>query len=374
MSEKKHIDYFDYIRVFAAISVIYMHVAADPLRDVINWNWHAMNVLVCLGFTAVPLFFMMSGGLLLSNEKTLDVSVLLKKRLPRLIVPLIFWTIVALLWQAYLDQSFAGFFSGLLSSLNKPAWVHFWYMYTLIALYVISPVLYGGLQALDRKGHIFVFALALLPTARTILLLLLPPSLEPLVNIDIINKLTFFGGHLSSFVLGYYLMNTKRRIPNALLLLCAATLLGIIIVGTYALTVRSGSFQQAFQNQSSGFEILLAACLFLLAKQNLNRKSAVLQRIPVIPLSLSIYLMHGILLSWMDRTFEIVSFADTLFYTFLNFILCFAVTKTLASIKPLCFPVTGLSYRDACKSCNWVFTWCAVRGRKKSSNENVRLD
>ena len=98
MKEREHIYYFDYLRIFAFVSVIFMHTAAMPLRAGINGNWYVTNVVTCLAFTAVPLFFMMSGFLLMTSKKTEDVSIMIKNRLPRLIVPLVFWTTVAVIW------------------------------------------------------------------------------------------------------------------------------------------------------------------------------------------------------------------------------------------------------------------------------------
>ena len=46
--------------------------------------------------------------------------------------------------------------------------VHFWYMYTLIAIYLISPLLYGGLHGLDRKGKTLIFVLIVLVSCREI--------------------------------------------------------------------------------------------------------------------------------------------------------------------------------------------------------------
>lgn len=39
------------------------------------------------------------------GERTLDTGLLLKKRLPRLIIPLAGWTVVALLWKAVTTQA-----------------------------------------------------------------------------------------------------------------------------------------------------------------------------------------------------------------------------------------------------------------------------
>lgn len=105
MNERAHVEYFDWLRIIAALSVIFMHTAAGPLRAGINTGWHLLNVCTSLAFTAVPLFFMMSGYLLMTSRKTADISVLLRHRLPRLVVPLAGWTVVAVLWQMFLAHT-----------------------------------------------------------------------------------------------------------------------------------------------------------------------------------------------------------------------------------------------------------------------------
>lgn len=69
MNERAHVEYFDWLRIIAALSVIFMHTAAGPLRAGINTGWHLLNVCTSLAFTAVPLFFMMSGYLLMTSGK-----------------------------------------------------------------------------------------------------------------------------------------------------------------------------------------------------------------------------------------------------------------------------------------------------------------
>lgn len=359
----KHIYYFDYIRLIAAVSVIYMHVAAGPLRGTINYDWYAMNIVTCFAFTAVPLFFMMSGYLLLNSDKTADVTFLLKKRLPRLIFPLISWTVIAVLWRLIFGAglSISGFYHGMVGAIQSPAWIHFWYLYTLIALYILSPILYGGLKNLDKKGHIFVFSLICILNLKTILTIISPEWLKPFFQIDVLNQLTLISGTIAIFVLGYYLGNLKKQIPNIILIATAVITLGIIIVGTYKLTVEKGQFTQTFQNQFSGFEIVLASCVFLLFKQNFNKECKLFKVIPILSLSLPIYLMHNILLAAMQSKILIDTFWDTIYTTVLNLIICFIVTKTIATIKPLCYIFTGIPYSAACESCNWISTYKRTR-------------
>lgn len=372
---KKHIYYFDYLRLIAAVSVVYMHVAAGPLRGALNTNWHFINILTSLGFTAVPLFFLMSGSLLLSNPKTEDVGVLLKKRIPRLLVPLAGWTVVALIWKFLGHRDFALSWKELFASFHTPAWIHFWYLYTLLAIYFIAPILCAGLRTLDRKGHILVLVLVCLVSIREILQLLLPAPWDAFLNLDIVSKMTFLGGHLNTFILGYYVGNWTKKIPNWILLLSGAAVLGIICGGTFYLTARNGIYNQAFQNQSAGFEVLLAVIIFTFFKQNLNRESRFFRFVPVIPLALSMYLMHNILLAVMG-TMGIVSvatFLDTVYTTLLIFVICFIVMKTVASIKPLCFLATGMSYADACDSCNWIYTYRKMKRYSKRKKDDESL-
>ena len=373
MKEKAHIDYFDYVRVIAALCVIYMHTAAGPLRAGINTDWQFMNLFTSYSFTAVPLFFMMSGYLILTSKKTADISVLLKKRLPKLLVPLLGWTVVAVLWNLYSTHKLtaAAFCYQMVQALHTPAAVHFWYMYALITLYVLSPFLYSALHSLDNRGHRFLLALIGLVTLRSVVSDFLPDHFKMFVSIDLIDTLQILSGNLCTFLLGYYLGSTKKHLSNSALLVSVAGLLAVITIGTWNMTVRTGSFNQTFQSQSTGLEVLLAACIFLLFKQNCNKRSRFLARVPLVPLALPIYMMHNILL---DMVLHIgiapVTFADTLLFTIANFVVCFIATKTAATIKPLCYLSSGMRYADACESCNWVYTvrWIkAVRAKKRKS-------
>lgn len=358
MGEREHIYYFDYLRIFGLCSVIFMHTASGPLRAELDLGWHFLNLGTSLAFTAVPLFFMMSGYLLLSDEKTLDIVVLFRKRLPRLAVPFVFWTVIASAWLVVQSreitfQAFAGY---LIRAFNQPVIVHFWYMYTLIAIYLISPLLYSGLQGLDRKGKLLIFILAALVSFQAMCRQLAPAWVDQYISFDIINKMQFFGSHLCTFFLGYFLGSSKRTVPNWLLAGLGCLCLAGITAGTYALTRLHGGYDQTLQDQSAGFEILLASCVFLLCKQNLNKKFPRLYDIlrPVVALSLPIYLAHAIVLSvLLYFGLNAVGFLDTVGIAALVLVLCLLGTMAATYVRPLCFIVCGLSAGSARACCRW---------------------
>lgn len=145
--KKPHIYYFDYIRIVAMTSVVFLHIAIAPLNAQIGLSWHLLNICAAILFTAIPMFLMISGYLVLSEEMESDlyISKLFKHRLPRLLIPLAVWTMVAILWQVYLERSWTAnaVIHKMVYSIKEPAMVHFWYMYTLIAIYIISPIFCG---------------------------------------------------------------------------------------------------------------------------------------------------------------------------------------------------------------------------------------
>ncbi len=372
--EKKHYLYFDYLRVFAMLCVVFMHSATavlwiDPIG--IGGNWLLVNCGTSLAFCAVPLFFMMSGYLLFSSPRTTDISHLLKKRIPKLVVPLIFWSGVAAAWLSFSGAGridIKGFLSLFGTAGSSSVMVHFWFMYTLIALYLISPFLYNGLNNLTSHGRLYLIILLALVVVLPTIHALVPTEIQKYLPSKVFTELALFSGHIVSFLLGSLLGKLERRIPNWLLILTAVADVAFITIMTYRITIEKNVYTQTFQSQSKAFEILLAACIFLLFKQNLDHPFGRLNKTltPLASLTFPIYLMHNVGISiaaWLgiprSNAVQVVLF--TLGLT----LFCYLVTKTAATIKPLCYIVTGLSYENACTSCNWVYTIQQIKSRTK---------
>ena len=61
---------FDLIRAASMAAVVYLHTAAGGLRQSEDMAlWHLSNLLSSLAVAAVPLFFMISGALLLGSDR-----------------------------------------------------------------------------------------------------------------------------------------------------------------------------------------------------------------------------------------------------------------------------------------------------------------
>lgn len=123
----------DILRVLACLGVITIHTAGSPIyhglvEDGSLW-WYECKLIDALVRWSVPVFVMLTGYFMLNPNKELTIENLFKKRVSRLVVALIFWTLfyaLTLHWQFY---PFG----------NQNS--HFWYMGMCIGLYISMPVL-----------------------------------------------------------------------------------------------------------------------------------------------------------------------------------------------------------------------------------------
>lgn len=97
--QEERIEYFDVLRVIAMLAVIlnhsFGHFSVDECLKYQNTLiWHVDNTLNTFTRFNVPIFLMISGALLLKNEKSESVEYLFKKRIPRILVPFLVWDMI----------------------------------------------------------------------------------------------------------------------------------------------------------------------------------------------------------------------------------------------------------------------------------------
>lgn len=364
--ERKHHYFLDYIRIIGTCFVVFMHSAANGLRYNVatpGENWHLLNIATSLAFCAVPLFFMISGYLLLTSSRTLDIPHLFKKRIPRLLVPLIVYSFPCALWlnlSAAEGLNIAAALKTFVAGLNTPVMIHFWFMYTLIAVYLASPILHGAVNSLNNSGKKYLFWLIVAVMGLCTLINLLPLNLRVYVPYRFVSELLVFSNFICALFLGWLFGSMEQKISNKALIIVAVADWALITVMTFRLSVQNGEYTATWQAQSRGFELILAVCLFLLFKQNLDRPLGKLNRwtTPIASLTFPIYLVHNLLISILCRFgFPTLTAPHVLALTLSVLILAYLLTKTAATIKPICFLCTGLSYEEACNTCNWVYTF-----------------
>lgn len=134
---------FDYIRSLSIILVIFIHSMAWINEvTVINSTYIVRVMIDSVIYTGVPLFVMLSGALLLGKEE--PISLFFKKRFKRLIIPFIIWSIFiyAILYIQDGGRSIIGYATSYITkTLTSGVYGIYWYMYLIIGLYLITPIL-----------------------------------------------------------------------------------------------------------------------------------------------------------------------------------------------------------------------------------------
>ena len=94
----------DLSRTVAVVLVIFLHASIEPTHTVVYVGqgmqlWWASNVYDSISRTAVPLFVMLTGALLLQPNKADEpLRVFFKKRWNRIGIPVLFWGAVFFVW------------------------------------------------------------------------------------------------------------------------------------------------------------------------------------------------------------------------------------------------------------------------------------
>lgn len=228
--------WIDLLKFLAVFGVIGIHVSSAALNanPLFSFNWYQGVFFESIFRFAIILFIMASGYLLLRKQQPIEV---IPKRVKRILLPFIFWLIVYAIikiifkqslgsnWQIY--DVFIYIFKGFLDPTIIS--VQFWYVYMILGLYILSPLLSRWIQnAPMREIEYILIVWAIL-------------SVFQFFNIDSIlfDYFRYFTGAIGYFILGYYLAIKDKNILKSkqfgLMLFIMGTL--ITFVGTILLSV-----------------------------------------------------------------------------------------------------------------------------------------
>lgn len=155
----------DTTRILAIFAVVFLHVAAAVVSAPDGFgsvSWWIGNVYNAFGRWCLPAFVMLSGALLLADDKTESMAAFYRKRAPKLLLPLLFWSLFFLGW-TYLRGRLLGAVPSLralgASLLYGLPYFHMWFLYMMIGLYFATPFLRVLVRNMTRS-EMLVFVIA----------------------------------------------------------------------------------------------------------------------------------------------------------------------------------------------------------------------
>lgn len=264
---KENINWIFNLRIIASFAVIVLHVSS-PI--VVNYSsiglssWFASNFFDSISRFCVPVFVMISGALLLGKSE--DINVFLQKRVKRILFPFLFWTLVYLFFNVFIFNtvevhSFVEFLMKFFRSVWFGSAFHFWYIYMIIGIYLMIPIINPWVCTTNNKGFLYFFSIW---GVSVFFLQYKFEGYKP--NFDLI----YFSKYLGYFVLGYFLgKNDFSKFKKIILFVYCLSLLAIV-AGTYYFSDKANEFFGYFYDYFNFFVICNSISCFLIIKHFYN--------------------------------------------------------------------------------------------------------
>jgi len=211
--EKDRMIYPDIIRIISIFFIIVLHVSVDKwsVLDINSYDWQILNFYLSISRWSVPMFVMISGMFLLDNEKIYTYKKLFFGNILRISIALLFWGFLYnMVYLIFSEKSIK--FSFLLDSfkaiISGDAWGHLWFLYMLIGLYIITPVLRIFISKASRNDLEYFLLIAFLFGS-------LLPALFQINALKILSgsfskmDINFVAGFVGCYVSGYYFKKYK---------------------------------------------------------------------------------------------------------------------------------------------------------------------
>ncbi len=259
--------WIDRVRVLSIAAVVLLHSAAPLLLEFGesgSVRWWAGNLYDASVRWSVPVFVMVSGALLLGRAGREPLRAFLRRRFARVAIPFVAWSVVYFYWQPLLwdiDRPTANLVPELLAG---PISFHLWFVYMLLGLYLLAPLLGAFLDV--ARPRLAAYAVGVWLLGASVL-----PMAERLVGLE-----TWFSPERENsplMLVGYFLLGpilARRELPGrgaryaapALVLAVAFT-----AASTYLLTAAAGGdYQPLFYEYYSLNVVVMSAAVFVLAK------------------------------------------------------------------------------------------------------------
>ena len=276
MTSIKRDSRLDILRIVAILMIVLMH-SPMPNSGAPGFMLASISYLTAPGLV---LFFMISGSLLLDNKLT--TKEFLKRRLSKILFPTLFWTLFYLLVR-YVDQR-PSITDALSSMLSIPFSVQghgvLWFMYVLVGLYLLTPILSQWLSRASKREVEFY----LLLWGVTLLYPYLSMWLQ--INDSASGVLYYFAGYVGYYVLGYYL---KSHYEYRMWHIIVALTIAVFVPLTLLLSGIKFDFYSALWYLSLPVA-MMAFAIFELIMQLPNRQMTIAGQIS--RLSFGIYFVH----------------------------------------------------------------------------------
>lgn len=271
--------HLDYLRVFASIAIILLHVSAQNMNyvELAGTEWNIYNICNSASRWGVPVFVMISGALFIPRE--IPTKTLYQKYISRMAIAYVVWSafyaIVDPIGNLIFTEGYKISITEIIGNFISGA-VHLWFLPMIIALYMCIPLI----KQLTKNDNLikyflllsFIFCFIKTQTELVVTNLLSGSVLTIFENVNTLFKnfnINLVLGYTSYFILGFYLnkteINKKKR--TLIYILGVIGLISTILLNLAA-SKNAGKSTETFFSASSVNVLLMAIAVFVWFKYN----------------------------------------------------------------------------------------------------------
>jgi len=290
----------DLCRITGCLMVLIIHASADiyhqlPLESL---DFTLINFIASSVRSGVPIFFMLTGALMLGREK-LDTKNLLKNHALYLAGIFLLWSLIYLVLKAILAGDFPDAY-GFVYSLVSGHY-HMWFIPAMIVCYLFTPPAHAAIhgQKLDARYLLGMFFGLVLLTSN----MNLTPDTSPLLY-KITTHFSFdYLGYMGYVVWGWWL--STRKMPKQTIWAAPLVFLLCCIVTSAANQWYSISKETAdgwlfsYFSLPNFIEATAVFCFFLSLKDRHFRKPEIIRTLS--DCTLGVYLIHPMMINLLEK-------------------------------------------------------------------------
>lgn len=287
-------NYISILNVLACIGVVILHTFETGYTSDANFVFEVL--IRAIAYCAVPVFFMITGATLIDYRERYDTKTFFKKRLLKVIIPLIIWSIIYFIINFFKgkfsinDLSFKFVFEYFFLVKTNPI---FWFFVVIIGIYLAIPVISLIPQETRRKAFLYIIIITFVFNQ------FLPDLLYHLnlnYNYDLKFPLTY-SGWISFIFIGYYI-DKYEIVKKHRVIIYVLGIIGFLtmVVPTIFISYHKNESCSWFDEYYDAPCVLYSASVFLFFKSKINNNQIVTKIMPffnfVAPTTLGIYVLH----------------------------------------------------------------------------------
>lgn len=330
-------NYISILNVLACIGVVILHTFETGYTSDANFVFEVL--IRAIAYCAVPVFFMITGAILIDYRERYDTKTFFKKRLLKVIIPLIIWSIIYFIINFFKgkfsinDLSFKFVFEYFFLVKTNPI---FWFFVVIIGIYLAIPVISLIPQESRRKAFLYIIIITFVFNQ------FLPDLLYHLnlnYNYDLKFPLTY-SGWISFIFIGYYI-DKYEIVKKHRVIIYVLGIIGFLtmVVPTIFISYHKNESCSWFDEYYDAPCVLYSASVFLFFKSKINNNQIVTKIMPffnfVAPTTLGIYVLHIAIRDFLRYFYTYSYFGMNLVLTLSILTICFIVVKIVQKIPGL---------------------------------------